>query len=273
MSEESYTTALSLLRKVNPQRLPQHLTNVSRLNTAISEDLLSTVDIPLAITQDPESGKAFLCCDYNRDLDSFRSPWSNKYYPKLEDDEESPYPSAQLRKLEVALNDGFDVYRDLYYEAGGLSSVYLWDLDEEDSDAGFAGVVLLKKVNSDGGSWDSIHVLEVEGGSGSVEYKVTSTVILELSNGDKQELKLNGNLIRQNSKKLDVDGNDLILSHVVNIGSFVEEIESNLRNLLKFVYFDKTRDIIGELRSIGDLNDVESEKKKQEEVIKGISGI
>jgi capping protein beta len=98
-------------------------------------------------------------------------------------------------------------------------------------------------------------------------------VILELSNGDKQELKLNGNLIRQNSKKLDVDGNDLILSHVVNIGSFVEEIESNLRNLLKFVYFDKTRDIIGELRSIGDLNDVESEKKKQEEVIKGISGI
>lgn len=37
------------------------------------------------------------------------------------------------------MNEAFDVYRDLYYE-GGVSSVYLWDMDD-----GFAGVVLLKK--------------------------------------------------------------------------------------------------------------------------------
>lgn len=261
MSEDSYTTALSLLRKVNPQRLPEHLTNVSRLNNEISEDLLSTVDVPLTIQQDKDSGKAFLCCDYNRDLDSFRSPWSNKYFPQLEDDSESPYPSKELRNLEIALNDAFDIYRDLYYE-GGLSSVYLWDLDEDD---GFAGVVLLKKSNNDN-SWDSIHVFEVESG----EYKITSTIILELNKSN--ELKLNGNLIRQNSKKMEI-GNDKVLSHVINIGSFIEEIESNLRNLLKFVYFDKTRDIIGELRSVGDLDQVESDKKKQAEVIKGISSI
>jgi hypothetical protein len=45
-------------------------------------------------------------------------------------------PSPKLRKLEIA----FDARRELYYD-GGLSSVYLWDLD----DGGFAGVVLLKK--------------------------------------------------------------------------------------------------------------------------------
>lgn len=44
-----------------------------------------------------------------------------------------------MRKLEVAANESFDVYRELYYE-GGVGSVYFWDLDD-----GFAGVILLKK--------------------------------------------------------------------------------------------------------------------------------
>ena len=48
-------------------------------------------------------------------------------------------PSEKVRKMEVAANEAFDVYRELYYE-GGVSSVYFWNLDE-----GFAGVVLLKK--------------------------------------------------------------------------------------------------------------------------------
>jgi capping protein beta len=66
-----------------------------------------------------------------------RSPWSNEYDPPLED---GTAPSAKLRKLEEGANGAFDTYRELYYD-GGLSSVYLWDLD----DGGFAGVVLLKK--------------------------------------------------------------------------------------------------------------------------------
>jgi capping protein beta len=46
-----------------------------------------------------------------------------------------------------------------YYE-GGVSSVYLWDLDH-----GFAGVVLMKKAGDSAtvkGCWDSIHVIEVQ---------------------------------------------------------------------------------------------------------------
>ena len=84
-------------------------------------------------------------------------------------------PSPALRKLEVEANAAFDQvsfndydaiekcifsrsfvmlfmsiynfiiifylqYRELYFE-GGVSSVYLWDLD-----AGFAGVILIKKA-------------------------------------------------------------------------------------------------------------------------------
>jgi capping protein (actin filament) muscle Z-line, beta len=51
-------------------------------------------------------------------------------------------PSEKLRKLEVAANEAFDTYRDLYFE-GGVSSVYMWDLEK-----GFAAVVLIKKGNA-----------------------------------------------------------------------------------------------------------------------------
>ena len=64
------------------------------------------------------------------------SPWSNEYDPPLED---GAVPSTRLRDLEIQANQAFDTYRELYYE-GGVSSVYLWDLEH-----GFAGVVLIKK--------------------------------------------------------------------------------------------------------------------------------
>ena len=68
---------------------------------------------------------------------TFRSPWTNSYEPPLED---GAMPSERLRKLEIEANTAFDQYRELYFE-GGVSSVYLWDLD-----AGFAGVILIKKA-------------------------------------------------------------------------------------------------------------------------------
>ena len=43
-------------------------------------------------------------------------------------------PSERLRKLEIDANTAFDQYREMYFE-GGVSSVYLWDLDH-----GFAGL-------------------------------------------------------------------------------------------------------------------------------------
>ena len=60
----------------------------------------------------------------------------------------------------LALNlSVFVSYYARYYE-GGVSSVYLWDLDH-----GFAGVILIKKAGDGSkkikGCWDSIHVVEV----------------------------------------------------------------------------------------------------------------
>ena len=88
----------------------------------------------------------FLLCDYNRDGDSYRSPWSNVYFPKIDVSEPSFYPSEPLRKLELNMNEAFDQYRELYYE-GGISSVYLWDTSHAKN---FAGVILFKKI------WDTL---------------------------------------------------------------------------------------------------------------------
>ena len=69
-------------------------------------------------------GKDYLLCDYNRDGDSYRSPWTNAYDPPLDD---GAMPSDRLRQLEIDANAAFDQYREMYFE-GGVSSVYLWDL-------------------------------------------------------------------------------------------------------------------------------------------------
>lgn len=72
-----------------------------------------------------------------------RSPWSNAYLPASSS---GPTPSTKLRQIEVSLNGAFDTYREMYFE-GGVSSVYLWDLEDDTggSEMSFAGVVLLKK--------------------------------------------------------------------------------------------------------------------------------
>lgn len=71
-----------------------------------------------------------------------------------------------------------DAYREVYY-TGGVSSVYLWDVEEAGADGGivgggsaagsFAGCFLvLKRVGGEGeegaiGTWESSHVVEVCG--------------------------------------------------------------------------------------------------------------
>lgn len=130
------TNNSDLLRRLSPRDTGKSLEAITTLVPDLTEDLLSSIDQPLEVRRCRQSNRDYLLCDYNRDGDSYRSPWSNEFDPPLED---GTVPSERVRKLEVAANEAFDVYRDLYYE-GGIGSVYFWDLDD-----GFAGVVLLKK--------------------------------------------------------------------------------------------------------------------------------
>ncbi|EGW35108.1 uncharacterized protein SPAPADRAFT_58249 [Spathaspora passalidarum NRRL Y-27907] len=282
--EDKFDASLDLLRRLDPRSIQTNLNDICTLvgDEELVQDLLSSVDTPLTTAQCGETGKMYLCCDYNRDGDSYRSPWSNKYYPSISGDELPPYPSDLLRQLEIKANDSFDVYRDLYYEGAGVSSVYLWDTAEDESaglEEGFAGVVLFKKETEDGsGKWDSIHVFEVIPQSKtSILYKLTSSVILDLQKSQGSSLSLSGNLTRQleTSQVVELEGGvNLETFHLINLGTLIEKSEYNIRNLLQEVYFDKLKDImLKDLRSIGDISDKKLEELRQQQIVKGLQSL
>ncbi|CAG0919326.1 unnamed protein product [Notodromas monacha] len=254
--DQQLDCALDLMRRLPPQKIVKNLSDLIDIVPDLCEELLSSVDQPLKIARDEVVGKEYLLCDYNRDGDSYRSPWSNHYYPEME---EGAMPSERLRKLEIEANNAFEQYKELYYE-GGVSSVYLWDLDH-----GFACVVLIKK-SGDGskkirGCWDSIHVVEIqEKGSGrNAHYKLTSTVMLWLqtNKSDSGVINLGGSLTRQVEMDCTLSESS---PHIANIGRLVEDMENKIRSTLNDIYFSKTQDIVQGLRSVESL----SEKKKQE---------
>jgi len=233
--------ALDLMRRLPPAHIEDNLAGLIDIVPDLTEELLSAVDQPLKIAYDSHSKRDYLLCDYNRDGDSYRSPWSNKYDPPLDD---GAVPSAHLRNIEVQANEVFDIYRDLYFE-GGVSSVYCWDLDN-----GFAAVILIKKTQDQSkkgqpmkGTWDSIHVVEVKDSKKNATYKLTSTVMLsiETETDGTGNVNLSGSLTRQETKDFPV--NDAS-PHVTNIGRMVEDMESKLRTTLEQIYFGKTKEVV-----------------------------
>ncbi|KAF2742634.1 F-actin capping protein, beta subunit, partial [Sporormia fimetaria CBS 119925] len=257
-------SALDLLRRLNPSAIETNVSHLCTLAPQLTEDLLESVDIPLTVKKCKKTNRDFLCCDYNRDGDSHRSPWSNTFYPPLDDGDEGVTPSDRIRKMEVKANEAFDVYRELYFE-GGIASVYLWDMDD-----GFAGCVLLKKSVSPNasstGSWDSIHVFDAQDRARTAHYKLTSTVILSLGSSSDAlgRLDLGGNMVRQVEADYPVEDDG---SHVANVGRMVEDMEIKMRNLLQEVYFGKARDVVGDLRSLQNLSVRERERATQREMI------
>lgn len=248
MSDDPFSATLDLLRRLPPTNITRNTETLCALQPDIADDLITSIDQPLLVKTD--RSKEYLCTEYNKDGDSYRSPWSNTYSPELPD---GTMPSSKLRELEVMMNDAFDTYREQYYE-GGISSVYLWDLE----DGGFAGAVLLKKTLSEDaihqGSWDSIHIFECRERGRQARYSLTSTILLwintkaEAGGSDGlSDVSLSGSMTRQIEQDCALANPS---GHIANVGKLVEDMEIKMRNLLAEVYFGKTKDVINELRSV-----------------------
>jgi len=245
MSDDLVDFALDLMRRLPPTQTQNNLAGLIDICPSIIEQLLASVDQPLKIAFDKEAGKDYLLCDYNRDGDSYRSPWSNKYYPNLNG---GAFPSEDTRENEVSFNKAISIYRELYFE-GGVSSSYLWD-----TDSGFAGCCLIKKTQDQTrggqpmkGTWDSIHVFQVDPGQGNqATYVLTSTIMLtvDTETSETGSISLAGNLTRQEEKQ----GTTQNSSHVANVGSFIEVMENRLRETINTIYFGRTKDIVSFLR-------------------------
>uniref|UniRef100_A0A7S4UMP0 F-actin-capping protein subunit beta n=1 Tax=Alexandrium monilatum TaxID=311494 RepID=A0A7S4UMP0_9DINO len=249
--------ALSLIQRLPPQDLEENLDGFAKVAPHLEQSLEAYVTRPLQLKLDTDHNRYFIASTYNADGNTHRSPWSDKYFPPPEDDEaeESLYrPTERLRRLEELSNEVFEAYKTSYYE-GGVSSVYLWELDE-----GFAGAFLIRKELADApgvskGSWDSVHVLEIRElpNSNYVEYKLSTSVLLHLESSEQQsgETELGGLVTRQAETRRDVrkghtHGEDF---HLLTIGRMIEEMEISIRQSLDTFYMAKQREVLEAVRS------------------------
>jgi len=258
--EEQLNSALNLMRRMPPSSIENSLAGLIELVPDLTEDLLNHVDQPLKVQKDTKAGRDFILCDYNRDGDSYRSPWSNTYFPPQDD---GFLPSQQLRKMEMEANDIFDTYRKFYFE-GGQSSVYFFNTDEKDSKAFGACFLVHKDVDAqkgqlESGWWDSIHVFEVvENKKGFFEYKLTTTVMVSMGvkGSNIGEVDLSGSMTQQDTKVLPV--HETNQPHIANLGKMLEDMELKIRNSIEGIYIQKTREVINGMRSATGSNQKQS---------------
>jgi capping protein beta len=144
--------------------------------------------------------------------------------------------------------------------------------------------------NGVAGAWDSIHVFEAtERASGSsrsssaatgasASYKLTSTVMLSLVRRDEGDdaadakatstrvgtVEIAGSLTRQSEADYALPD---FVSHVANVGRMIEDMEAKMRNQLQEVYFGKTRDVVGQLRSTQSLEKERRARDLQKELM------
>jgi capping protein beta len=195
------------MRRLSPNDIKKNVAGLATLiqNEDLRYEVIQKIDQPLGtflfvmpveMEIDEEAGREFLKCEYNRDGDAYRSPWTNKYYPLSGEDH--VYPSAELRALEVKANEVFQRYAGMYFDQGFFSSVYFFD-----TDSGFGGAFLVKKQGDETkqvkeGIWDSIHIVQVAVEEKKAKYRVVSTVFLKMlaQSPSYGELEIAGNISR-----------------------------------------------------------------------------
>jgi len=261
------------MRRLPPKRTSDSINDVLDVagdEAEWAESFLSSVDAPLRVARDPVKSTPYILCDYNRDGDSYRSPWSNTYDPPLAD---GVLPSEMLRAMEQNANEMLDVYLQLYFE-GGVSSVYMWEL----SDQSFAAAWLIKKEADSKrglkeGGWDGLHVFEVSHGgakTGTARYKLTSTIIVTMctESAEAGEVQMSGSTTERAENDLPFDEN---VTHVINMGTMLEAMETSLRLDILGVCFDKSQNIIDTLHSCADQSQQEA-KQRQAEMVAELAG-
>ena len=187
--------------------------------------------------EDSIKGRNFLKHEYNRDGDSYRSPWSNTYFPPSA--ECTFFPSENLLQLEQKANDLFATYVKLYYDYA-TSSVYFNDTDTQ----GFNACFLVKKEMAGEkdikqGCWDAIHVVACNMKEApKVSYRVISTVMVTVEAESKSigSMDIAGSSAKSTQETHTLPQNfgtadcDPDMYHLGIIGRMIESNEETLRN-------------------------------------------
>jgi capping protein beta len=254
MDQQKLEASIKLIRGLPTSKLEQNINAITNLiydEDEVLNAFLQKIDNPLLICKDDILGE-FIKCEYNREGDSYRSPYSNQFYPPLED---GKVTSNELRELEIKLNKIFSIYAKSYYSPSTIISCYVWELGHKIED-GFAVAILVKNSVSlakevESGIWDSSNFITVnfnKTGENGIEavYKLTTTIMLQMSFNHKicGKVNLAGSMTKQFIQKNEIKSYIDESQHVENIGNLVEDMENNMRNIIEEVYIKKSKEVI-----------------------------
>jgi capping protein beta len=245
------------------------VTESSILNTEIcpffllsieKKDIQKSFPLPFNINNSDTLGP-FIESEYNKDGDSYRSPWSNKFFPPKESDKLLP---NELRELEERLNKIIKLYIKLYYSEDAISSAYVSFQDESISN-GFTCCVFIKSkiVNSEylkhtsfleSSNIISIKFIRERSNDPNKErnkiiYRTNTLFSFKLDLKELANCTYNGTLNTFSTKTtytnnyLDYD------KHLKYIGNSIEENERTLRLKIDQVYLEKNNYICKEIRT------------------------
>lgn len=254
-------SCINLSRLLPIKKLEQNIYAISSLvynNDEILDNFLQKVDQPLLIH--PEG---FLCCEYNRDGDSYRKPGTKEYFPPIK----GTVPSDELLELEEELNKLFKEYVKLYYEPIKGSkgdrdtkvkhSVYCYKITESNNDE-FIVAILIKSIiknemnNTETGQWESANLFKIKTKDYVSNYDLTTSINIYMNGKTKEtdsDFHLSGSVVKRLKQDINGDSSDFIKFHSINIGQMVEKMETEMIKEIEGIYFNKTRQIISEQRA------------------------
>lgn len=202
----------------------------------------------------------FIECENTKDGDSYRSPWSNNYFPPIESDKLLP---KELRELEEKINQLIKLYLKIYYNKDALSSAYVIFQDQKISN-GFNCCVYIKSriLNSEYLKDDSflesrnnisVKFMRERSNDPSKEkikviYKTNTVFLFKLNLKNMDDCVYNGTKCCDCTKTTYINNYFDYEKHLRYIGKSIEENEGNLRLKLGKIYLNKNNCICKEMR-------------------------
>ena len=257
-------SCISLSRVLPISKLEQNINAISSLvynDDDVLDSFLQKVDQPLIINT--QNGN-FICCEYNREGDSYRYPGTNNYYPPLENINPQ---NENLLDLEIKLNKLFKIYTKFYYSENAISSVFCYVIDEDNYDEFVVAVLISNTISNDdkntNGKWESSNLLTVNINRSDFEIKLNliSSVNVYLNAslkfGNNAKLCVSGSLTKNSEKNINYKEKDFNQDFLIdNIGKMIEDLETRIRDEIEVIYFQKTTEIIDSIRQASNKNEI-----------------
>ena len=242
------------------------------------KDINKNFPVPFIINNSDPLGP-FIQCEFTKDNNSYRSPWSNKFFPPTESTKILP---KELRELEEKINQLIKLYLKIYYSEDALSSAYILFQDEQIS-YGFNCYIYIKsKVKNseylnDDSFLESTNIVSVKFMQERTDdpnkkkikviYKTNTIFLFKLSLKNYENCVFNGTKYCDCLKTNYISNFFDYENHLKYIGKSIEENEANLRLKLEKIYLEKNNYICKDIRA---QEGKEGEKNDQAKNLKNI---